>query len=512
MSDDRTRLPAQRRRGVAGLALALALAACGGGGGGGGTAPAPWFDPTTYSSAADASLPSATERAAVTRHQLALAGGALAYTATVGHLNAPALVGGAPQASVFYVAYTLDGADTATRPVTFFYNGGPGSASVWLHLGSYGPKRLAAGLPSTAVPRPYALVDNAETLLPASDLVFVDAVGTGYSQAIAPQTNRSFWGVDADAAVLRDFVRRYVEVHGRQASPKWLFGESYGGPRAAIMALQLELAGTSLAGMVLQSPSLDYNSNCAISSAQGIDCTGYLPSYAATGVWHARVPPPADTELFIASARSFADADYAPAAQAWIASSTPPSDALVAQLVAHTGIADATWRSQLNLPPLPVRQGLVPGRLLGRYDTRITAPSASTPPNSDPFLTLVESSFATAIGPYLASLGYTAPSTYVMFSRAIEQWDFRHDGRALPDTLPDLQAALQLNPALKVVAISGQHDLATPFHQTTLDLSRLATRQTLSDLAYPGGHMTYLDDAARVRSQAALSASYGSAP
>src|SRR5215831_7050429 len=193
---------------VCACALAVLLAACGGGGGNDNPPPAPpppspgitYTDPVLYSSAATASLASAQEITAVTRHQIVVGGNTLNYTATAGHLTALSLVGAAPEASFFYVAYTLDGADPATRPVTFFYNGGPGSATVWLHLGSFGPKRLVTNAPSTTTPLPFAVVDNTETLLDRSDLVFVDAVSTGLSEAIAPNTNSTFWGVDADAA------------------------------------------------------------------------------------------------------------------------------------------------------------------------------------------------------------------------------------------------------------------------------------------------------------------------
>ena len=211
------------------LSLLFALcAACGGSGGGdGGSTPAPppvtasLTDGTPYSTAPDASLATATEATAVTRHQLLLGSRTLAYTATAGHLTATQVGTGTPQASFFHVAYTLDGQTAATRPVTFLFNGGPGSASMWLHLGSFGPRRLATGMPSTALVSRFPLVDNAETLLDISDLVFVDAVGTGQSQAIAPATNRSFWGVDADARVFRDFIARWLAANGRQASRGW---------------------------------------------------------------------------------------------------------------------------------------------------------------------------------------------------------------------------------------------------------------------------------------------------
>ena len=151
----------------------------------------------------------------MTTHSVTIAGTAIAYTATAGHLSARAPLAGTPEASLFYVAYTLPGASAATRPLVFFYNGGPGSATVWLHLGSFAPRRVVTHDPSLAVPLPFQLVDNGESLIDVADLVFVDAVGTGYSEAIAPFTNQSFWGVDSDAAVMRDFIARYAAVNQR---------------------------------------------------------------------------------------------------------------------------------------------------------------------------------------------------------------------------------------------------------------------------------------------------------
>ena len=154
-----------------------------------------------------------------TTGQVTIAGIAVDYSATTGHLNALAPVSAAPQASMFYVAYVRPPPAGTTRPLVFFYNGGPGSASVWLHLGSFAPRRIVTNAPATTVPQPFQLVDNAESLIDVADLVFVDAVGTGYSQAIAPFTNQSFWGVDGDAALMRDFIARYVAKNAREASP-----------------------------------------------------------------------------------------------------------------------------------------------------------------------------------------------------------------------------------------------------------------------------------------------------
>lgn len=524
-----------RLDGLLPLLLTLLLSACGGGGGGSGNEPAgptqpttpqppgesAYQDPATYSSAPTAALPGAEEAAAVTRHSITLGGTRIDYTARAGHLIARAPGSNAAQASMFYVAYTADTADAAAaaaRPVTFFYNGGPGSATVWLHLGSFGPRRLATGVPSTTTPQPFALVPNAESLLDTSDLVFVNAVSTGLSQAIAPYNNRSFWGVDADAAVFRDFIQRWLAVYGRGASPKFLFGESYGGPRTAVLARLLQDAGVMLSGLVLQAPAMDYNSNCGVLGTGS--CFANLPTYGAIGAWHGLAsPPPTDLDAYMAQLRSFSAQRYGPAVASVLQGAAPPAD-LPGLLAGYTGIAASTWAGQLNLGPGAFANTLLPNALIGRYDGRIAAPRGSALAiGGDPSSTLINASFATAITSYLRdTLRYGTGSTYVLASSAIDTWNFSHAGRALPDTVPDVAAALTQNPALRVLVVNGYHDLATPFHVTELDMARLAapggppgvaTRVQLRN--YPGGHMTYLDDATRVRQKADLAAFYAAA-
>jgi len=499
------------------LATALALAACGGGGG---TTAAPpvepaaegYDDPQAYSSHRDASLAGAVEAAAVTRHTLSIGGSTIAYTARAGHLIARSPATGAAQASVFHVAYTMDGAIAATRPVTFFFNGGPGSASVWLHLGSFGPKRIATGVPSTTLPRPFALVPNAESLLDTTDLVYVDAVGSGLSQAIAPFINRSFWGVDVDAALFRDFIVRWLEVNGRQSSPRFLYGESYGGPRAAVLARLLESAGLALTGVVLQSPAMDYNTNCGVMELPQLECAAYLPSYGQIGAWHGLTAPAAtDTDAWAEALRVLAATRLAPALERYFAGqATDPG--LPPLLAAATGLAASQWQSALNVSPQVFRTRLLPGQMVGRYDGRIVAPLGSTlapTQQDDPSSVLIGSSFAAAITSELReTLRYRNASTYVMLSGAIEFWNFSHAGRPLPDTVPDLAEALRLNPRLRVLSVSGYHDLATPFHLTELDLARLLAPGRVQVRNYPGGHMTFLDDATRVRQKADLGTFY----
>jgi carboxypeptidase C (cathepsin A) len=453
-------------------------------------------------------LPSAAEISAVTHHQLVINGAMLNYTATAGHLTAQGVTSTAPEASFFYVAYTLDGANAATRPVTFFYNGGPGSSTVWLHLGSYGPKRLVTGDPATTAATPFPLVDNAESLIDVSDLVFVDAVGTGLSEAIAPNVNQTFWSVDADAAVFRDFVIRYLAANNRGASPKFLFGESYGTTRSAVLANMLESAGVSINGVVLQSSILDYNSNCGVGLPL-VSCAGYLPSYGATGAWYGRDnpnPSAAALPAFVAQMRTLAAGQYDPSVIAFLTMAAATPAALLQQLVATTGMPLGGWQARFNMSPGFYQFNLIPGTLIGLYDARVSAPMGSPlAAEGDPSSTFINASFAAAITSYLNSqLLYSNPSSYVLLSNAIQSWDYRHDGQALPDTIPDLAAALAQNPALKVLSVNGYHDLVTPFFQTERDLARLGPMDNVQLRFYLGGHMTYLDDGSRALEKADL--------
>ena len=458
----------------------------------------PLVDAASYSTLAARSLASAADAVAVTHHSAIVGSTTIHYTASAGHLAAGS-AGGA-QASFFYVAYTADGQDAATRPVTFFYNGGPGSASAWLHLGSFGPKRLATGDPSTAAPAPFPLVDNAETLLDATDMVFVDAVGSGLSEAIAPNVNGAYWSVDADALAFRDFVVRYIDANARAASPKFLFGESYGTTRTAVLARELETAGVALTGIVLQSSVLDYNSNCGVVGANVASCAGYLPTYGSVGAYYGLTrPTPTDITAFRRNVESFAATTYAPAVTTVLNGSASIDASLVDMLSALTGVTPDVWRSSFNLDPDTFQLRLVPGTLIGRYDARVSAPFGSAlASEGDPSSTFITPSFAQAITAYLqGELKYTFFSPYVLLSNAIETWRFDHDGRALPDTIPDLAAALALDPAMKVLSLNGYHDLATPYLQTMLDLGRLGANPSVQVRTYAGGHMTYLDDVSR---------------
>lgn len=520
---------------LTGILLSASLAACGGGGGSSpAPAPAPpppvvvtppppppvaalpgsYADPVIYSGGASAALASATENAAKVEARITLDGRSLDYTATTGHLTATDLQTGQPAASFFYAAYTAGALPAAQRPLTFFYNGGPGSASIWLHLGSFGPRRMATTFPSTEAPATApAMVDNQETLLDHSDLVFVDAIGTGYSQAIAPRTNAQFWGVDQDAAAFRDFVRRYLAVNNRQASPVYLFGESYGGPRTAVLANLLESAGVRVAGVMLQSPAMNYNANCGVFNPGQVSCEGYLPSYAAVSSYYQNGGSlPTDFSSVLQRVREFAAGPYRSEVGPFLASGAPPTDATLTQLATYTGVPALTWRQDFSMVPGAYRARFQTGQVIGRYDARVRAPVGSAlAAGGDPSINLVGNVFNSAIGTYLKDeLRYTAVTPYLGSNNMLNLWNFSHDGRAVPDTIPDLAAALTLNPAMKVLAMGGYHDLATPFYQTELDLARLGPQAGIQIRNYDSGHMSYLDDRVRRLQKADLRAFYNS--
>ena len=513
--------PARRPVTLVRLALAAAvgalLASCGGGGDSAGTTAVPpagggISDATPYSSAPGASLDAPAETAAVTSHTLALGGATIAYTATAGHLNARDPRSGADEASMFYVAYTAPGATPAARPLVFFYNGGPGSATVWLHLGSFAPRRIVTDDPSLAIPTPYQLVDNAESLVDIADLVFVDAVGCGYSEAIAPLANQSFWSVDSDAALMRDFIARYVAVNQRAASPTYLFGESYGTTRSAVLADLMLAAGMRLDGVILQSSILDYNSNCDVFAPGQVSCEGSLPSYGMVGAWFGLTHPvPTDADAYALQLRNFSDTTYGPAVAAYVRTGQLGPPGLTAQLADLTGAAQALWDANLDLDAFTFRRDLLPGQLLGRYDARVVAAQGGAlAAGGDPSSTLITAPFGAAAKQLFdQELLYSASATYTLLSNANNLWNFAHDGQALPDTVADLGSALVRKPALRVFSIAGYHDLATPFRQTELDLARLGVQPNVVTRVYPGGHMTYLDDVSRVRLKAGLAAFLG---
>lgn len=317
---------------------ALALSACGGDGTSGSgasldaSANHPFTDNTAYSTSAGANLQASqvNESVAVMHRQWTGGGKTVSYTSTTGHLTAIDPSGKA-EASMSYVAYTAPSQDGKPRPVTFFYKGGPGSSSVWLRLGSFAPTRVATPDPLMTNWPNFPLVSNDESLIGNTDMVFIDPPGTGFSEAIAPNINQTFWGADPDVRVMRDFIRRYIAVNNRASSPLYLYGESYGTPRTDMLALSVASAGVNLTGIVLQSSILSYfadpgetyaitNGNAANNALELKYTTdgmiGYFLSYAQVAAYFNQVSPaPTSNGQFALQIQNFVTAQYSQLAQ-----------------------------------------------------------------------------------------------------------------------------------------------------------------------------------------------------
>jgi carboxypeptidase C (cathepsin A) len=471
----------------------------------------------------DKSEPAPAEKAVTTSHSLQIGGRSIAYKATAGTLIIRDDKG-KPDASIFYVAYTADGdKDGSRRPVTFLYNGGPGSSSIWLHMGSFAPVRIVTASPEATAPAPYQLVPNADSLLDKTDLVFVDAIGTGYSKGLPSDKdgsdkhgsadkqvnpNKRFWGTDEDIDAFGRFVQRYITANNRWNSPKFLFGESYGTPRSAGLVKYLEDKGIACNGVILLSSILNYGTRLP---GQDNDYVGNLPTFAAIAWYHNKLAnKPATLEPFLTEVRSFARGEYAVALSKGQALSAEEADAVAGKLNKYTGLSVAYLKeANLRVNPSRFRKELLRGdRLtLGRYDGRfegMDSDAAGENPESDPSDTAIAGAFTAAFNDYIVrELHYPSDVPYNVSAPAIMDWDWKHKvpGSQRPVPLPimvgDLGAAMRANPHLKVMSANGWFDLATPFFATEYDLAHLdidaKLRQNLSFTYYPSGHMVYLN-------------------
>ncbi|PAJ76414.1 S10 family peptidase [Burkholderia ubonensis] len=494
----------------------------------------PFFDPVAYGNGPDDSVTDTTEAAAVTHHAVTIGGRRIAYTATAGHLVTVDPSSSLPDAKLFYVAFTEDGQKEEARPVTFFYNGGPGSSAVFVLLGSFAPRRIKTSMPGFTPPAPYQMEDNPDSLLDRSDLVFINPVGTGYSAAIAPHKNRDFWGVDQDANSLKQFIKRYLTKNNRWNSPKYLFGESYGTARSCVLAYKLHEDGVDLNGVTLQSSILDYR--------QASNPVGVLPTAAADAWYHKRLgvsPAPTDLGAFVEEVAQFARTDYLDA----LRKRPHPDPAVVRKLADYTGIDTATLLSwNLDIAGYDARGNSLflttllraRGLSLGAYDGRVTGIgtgiAGKVDPNSggnDPTMTAVSGVYTAMWNSYLnEQLKFTSNSSFTdLNDQAFQNWDFSHidptgaqqgvdaKGNVILYTAGDLAAVMALNVDLKVLSANGFYDFVTPFYQTVLDLQQMpledaTVRQNLSARFYPSGHMVYLDGGSRTALKHDLAAMY----
>jgi carboxypeptidase C (cathepsin A) len=469
--------------------------------------------------------PTPPERSVVTKHSVRVGNRTISYTATAGRITIRDDKG-KPTVSFFYVAYTADGGKNSKRPVTFMYNGGPGSSSMWLHMGSFGPVRVANDGDKPIPPAPYRWVPNDQSLLDKTDLVFIDAPGTGYSQLVGKAEGKDVWGVDQDADAFTKFITRYVSVNNRWNSPKFLFGESYGTTRSAVLVKSLQDAGMEFNGVVLMSSILDFSV-----AAPGID-HGYivnLPTEAAIAWYHNKVPnKPADIGTFLAEVRRFASGDYTLALAKGDTIDSAEADRVANQMSRYLGLSPQ-YIKEANLRINPSRfrkellrdERLTVGRLDGRFQG-IDPDAAGETPDGDTASDAITGAYVAAFNQYAASeLKFTEDRAYLPnnYGAIGKNWDWKRkkNGGWLQATYvaDDLGDAMRRNPHLKVFSANGYYDLATPFYATEFDLTHLglepAQRKNISFGFYASGHMIYLDQKSLEQTKADLSRFYDDA-
>ncbi|WP_372782827.1 S10 family peptidase [Phenylobacterium sp.] len=454
------------------------------------------------------------EQAKLSHHTVTVGGRTIPYTATAGTLTLRD-DDGKPIASMFYVAYTADRAKGDTdRPVTFLYNGGPGSASLFMHMGAVGPMHVQTDSPGATHSAPFAIVENPYTLLDKSDLVFLDAIGAGYSRPLGDTKGTTFWGVDQDIDAFARGIQRYATINHRWNSPKFLFGESYGTTRSAGLVYALQERGLQFNGVLLLSSVLNYGAH---DSGFDHSYVSYVPSYAATAVYWKKAPQPADLTAYLQEVRNWAAGPYLAALTKGSNISEQEFDATAKQLSAYTGLSvDFIRKANLRVDLSRFRKELLRDqhRTLGRYDTRFTgidADNAGEGPEYDSSDTGIHGAYVAALHDWVErGLGYTTELNYWPSGPGINQaWDWKHKPPGGPNgggnarkepvanTAADLGMAMRENPHLMVYSLNGIYDMATPFFGTEYDLAHMwldpSLRNNVRFGYYPSGHMVYLN-------------------
>ena len=419
------------------------------------------------------------------------------------------------EASMFYAAYFKKGAPAAGRPIMFLFNGGPGSATVWLHMGAFGPKRVVTAENSHTAAAPYSLVNNAYSLLDVADLVFIDAPGAGFSRIAGKDKEKAFWGVDNDAAAFESFIKQFLTKYSRWNSPKYLFGESYGTPRAAVLVNRLQdNSGVDFNGVVMLSQILNFDLSIDTPNFNPGTDGGYiagLPTMAATAWYHNRLAGqrPADLETFLKDAENFALTDYAAALQQGSLLEPAKKKAIAEKLAGYIGLpADYIFKSNLRINGGQFEQQLQIGSELttGRLDTRFSGPAMDVlekQADYDPQSSALSSAYVSAFNHYARTeLKYGDDQGFKLFAEINGRWDFNHrqpggsnPWRGATNVMPDLAQAMKQNPNLKVLVTGGYYDLATPYYQGVYEMHHLPIPESLQkNIEYkyfPSGHMVY---------------------
>jgi carboxypeptidase C (cathepsin A) len=413
-----------------------------------------------------------------------------------------------PTARMFYVAYFKKDAKAEDRPITFFYNGGPGSSTVWLHMGSLGPKHVVTDGDQHLPAAPYKLVDNAYSLLDTSDLVFIDMPGTGFGRLAGKEAEKAFWGVDQDANAFSRFIVRFITRYNRWNSPKYLFGESYGTTRSAVLSNVLENSNNiDLNGVILLSQVLNFATFLDASSGNpGVDLPFELalPTYAATAWYHKKLSqqPPA-LEPFLKEVEEYAMGPYTHALSQGTDITADEKQSVAEKLHDYTGLpVSYLLRANLRVNGGEFEKTFQEDQDLttGRFDTRFSGPNLNPLSESaeyDPQSSAISSAYVALFNDYVRKdLKYGEGQTYLP-QAAINQWDFKHNGNPLGvNVTPDLAQAMKTNPRLRVMVNGGYYDLATPFFAAQYDQKHLPIPQSLAKNIeydwYESGHMVYV--------------------
>ena len=414
-----------------------------------------------------------------------------------------------PVARMFYVAYFKKDARAEDRPITFFYNGGPGSSTVWLHMGSLGPKHVVTASDTHLPAAPYKMVDNPNCLLDASDLVFVDMPGTGFGRLIGKEGEKAFWGVDGDAAAFARFIERFDTKYARWNSPKFVFGESYGTTRSAVLANLLENKyDTDLNGVILLSQIFNFTTDIDGPAANpGVDLPYVLglPTYAATAWYHKKLPTqPAALEPFLSEVEQFAMGPYAHALALGSDLGGEEKQQVAGKLHEYTGLPVAYLiKANLRVSGPEFEKTLQDDTDMttGRLDTRFSGPNLdplSENAEYDPQSSAISSAYVSLFNDYVRrDLKYGEGLTYVPEIDLDLRWEFKHSGNPVSvNVAPDLAQAMKTNPRLKVMVNGGYYDLATPFFAAQYEDKHLPIPQSLAKNLeydwYESGHMVYV--------------------
>jgi carboxypeptidase C (cathepsin A) len=417
-----------------------------------------------------------------------------------------------PVARMFYVAYFKKDAKAEDRPITFFYNGGPGSSTVWLHMGSLGPKHVVTDTDEHLPAAPYKMIDNAYTLLDTSDLVFIDMPGTGFGRLTGKDAAKAFWGIDEDANAFARFIQRFITKYNRWNSPKYVFGESYGTTRSAVLSDLLENdKSIDLNGVILLSQIFNFTTDIDFPNGNpGVDLPYELalPTYAATAWYHKKLPnQPAALEPFLKDVEDFAMGPYTHALALGTDIGPDEKKSVAEKLHEYTGLPTAyLMKGNLRINGGEFEKTLQDDQDLttGRLDTRFSGPNLNPLSESaeyDPQSSAISSAYVSLFNDYVRrELKYGEGQTYLpqaLFNGA--QWDFKHNGNPIDvNVTSDLAEAMKTNPRLKVMVNGGYYDLATPFFAAEYEEKHLPIPQSLAKNIeydwYESGHMVYVRD------------------